>query len=55
MEITVISDEIQAISYAMEYAIKGSFIVVCSDGIQKSIEFITEIQQQTQQKFVNEF
>jgi cyanophycin synthetase len=55
MEIMVISDETEAISYAMEYAIKGSFIVVCSDEIQKSIKFITEIQQQNEQKFANEF
>ena len=31
IEIAVISDEVEALSYAMENAVKGSFIVVCSD------------------------
>ncbi len=48
MEVTIISDEVEALSYAMEYAIKGSFIVVCSDEVQKSIEFV-KAQQQAQQ------
>jgi cyanophycin synthetase len=34
MEITVISNEAEALSYATEYAIKGSFIVVSSDDVQ---------------------
>lgn len=41
MEIKVISDEIEAMNYAMEHATKGSFIVVSSDKISKSIEFIS--------------
>ena len=48
IEITIISDEIEALSYAMENAVKGSFIVVCSDEIQRSIEFVTTQQQEAE-------
>ena len=55
MEITIVSDEVEALSYAMEYAVKGSFIVVCSDEIQKSIEFVTAQQQQRESAMINTF
>jgi cyanophycin synthetase len=55
IEITVISDEVEALSYAMENAIKGSFIVVCSDEIQRSIDFVTVQQQKKQMAIMNEY
>lgn len=45
--ITVISDEIEALEYAMEHARKGTFIAVSSDQVQKSIEFIRHKQKAT--------
>jgi cyanophycin synthetase len=39
--ISVISDELEAIAHAMEHARKGTFIVVSSDDVQRSIEFVT--------------
>ncbi|MDP1801775.1 MAG: cyanophycin synthetase [Bacteroidota bacterium] len=38
--ITVISDELEAIQYALDHAQKGAFIVLCTDLIQESIEYI---------------
>ena len=52
IEITVISNEIEALSYAIENAIKGSFIVCSSDEIQKSIEFVTMQQQQSENAMI---
>jgi len=49
MEVTVISDEMEALSYAMEYAIKGSFIVVSSDETHKSIELVKQKQEEQKQ------
>jgi cyanophycin synthetase len=49
MEVTVISDETEALSYAMEYAIKGSFIVVSSDETHKSIELVKQKQEEQKQ------
>lgn len=39
-DVPVISDEIEALAYAMENAGRDSFIVLCSDEIQLSIDFI---------------
>ncbi len=38
--ITVISDELEAIQYAIDHAPKGAFIVLCTDEINESIEYI---------------
>jgi cyanophycin synthetase len=40
INITVISDEIDAIQYAMDIVKNNGFIVVCSDNIQKCIGFV---------------
>jgi cyanophycin synthetase len=42
VEPLIISDEVEALNYAMERAGKGTFIVSCSDEIQRSIEFVTQ-------------
>ena len=46
MAITVISDEMEALSYAIQHADKDSFVVNCSDEIKESIEFVMAQQQQ---------
>lgn len=38
--ITVISDELEAIQYAIDHAPKGAFIVLCTDSINESIDYI---------------
>jgi len=40
----IISDEQEALEYAMENAGKGTFIVLSSDQVQKSIDFVTQKQ-----------
>lgn len=45
MNITIISDELEALSHAIESADTGSFIVLASDEIQKSINFVRSQQQ----------
>jgi len=40
--INIISDELEAIQYAMDNARKGSFIVVLSDKVQESINYVAE-------------
>jgi cyanophycin synthetase len=49
MSVTVISDEIDAIRYAMENAQKGAFITTCTDKVQRSIDFVTNALMQEQQ------
>jgi cyanophycin synthetase len=39
-EILVISDEIEALAYAIEHAYKGTFIVVSTDNIKGSTEYV---------------
>jgi len=39
-KITVISDELEAVQYAIDHAQKGSFILFCSDNVQKSIDYV---------------
>ncbi|MCW3117462.1 MAG: cyanophycin synthetase [Chitinophagaceae bacterium] len=41
-EVVIVSDEIEALAYAMEHALKGALIIACSEEIQKSIDFLTE-------------
>ena len=43
-EITVISDETEALGYAIDNADRGTFIVLASDEIQKSIEYVMKRQ-----------
>jgi len=43
MPVAVISDEKDAIKYAIDIAKPGTFIMVCSDSVQKSIEFVTAL------------
>ncbi|MBL7912758.1 MAG: cyanophycin synthetase [Bacteroidia bacterium] len=38
--ITVISDELEAIQHAIDHAQNGAFIVLCTDDIQESIDYI---------------
>ena len=54
MEITVISDEIEALSFAIEHAGKNNFIVNCSDETKESIEFLKAKQQETEMVLVKE-
>ena len=42
LPVKIISDEIQAIQYAIDNARKGSFITVCSDKVHESIEYLTK-------------
>jgi cyanophycin synthetase len=46
MEVTVVSDEVEALAYAMQHAAKGAFIMVSSEDVQKSIEFLKMQKQQ---------
>jgi cyanophycin synthetase len=41
LPITIISDELEALKYAIDHASKGSFIVNSSEQIQSCIEFIS--------------
>jgi cyanophycin synthetase len=41
-EVTVISDEKDAIHYAMDNCPQGAFIVVCTDSVKNSLDFIAE-------------
>ena len=45
-EISVISDEVEALAYAMEHAHKGTFIVVSTDNIKGSTEYVMRQLQQ---------
>jgi cyanophycin synthetase len=40
--VTIISDELEAIAFAIENAEKDSFITVCTDKVKKSIEFVSQ-------------
>jgi len=55
MEIPVISNEFEAMQYAMQHARKGSFIVSSSDDIKRSIEFITAQQRVKEEVLINEY
>ena len=41
VDVNIISDEVDALAYAMDKASKGAFIVVCSDEIHRSIGYVT--------------
>ena len=38
-EVCIISDEIESIKYAIEYAISGEFILVCVDDVQNTLSY----------------
>jgi len=40
--VNVISDELEAIQFAMDTARQSAFIVDCSDKVQEAIDFVTE-------------
>jgi cyanophycin synthetase len=39
-KITVVSDELEAIQFAIDHAAKGSFILFCTDNVQESIDYV---------------
>jgi cyanophycin synthetase len=41
LPVHVVSDEIESIQYAMDHAREGSFIVLSSDGVHESIDYVT--------------
>ena len=43
--VNVISDECEAIQYAIDNAREGSFIVVCSEHVKETLEFVHQIQE----------
>jgi cyanophycin synthetase len=46
VRIKVISDELKAIEHAVRHAMPGSFIVVCSDKVQQSLEFAEQLKEE---------
>ncbi len=40
--VKIISEERDALQFAMDHAVKGSFITVCSDKVQSTIEFVSK-------------
>jgi cyanophycin synthetase len=40
---TIISDELEALKHAIKEASKGAFIVVCSDDIHNTIEYLSSL------------
>jgi cyanophycin synthetase len=40
--VTIISDELDAIKYAIDNAVKDAFIAVCTDKVQASIQFVSQ-------------
>lgn len=43
--VKIISDEIEAIKYAMDMAVLGSFIVVCSEKVSRTIDFLSGVKE----------
>ncbi|MBA3705199.1 MAG: cyanophycin synthetase [Bacteroidetes bacterium] len=41
-KITIVSDELEAIQYAIENAVKDSFIFVCTENVFKVVEYVTK-------------
>jgi cyanophycin synthetase len=54
MKVDIISDETEALCYAIDNAAKGSFIVVSSDETEKSIELVKAKQQEKETVSINE-
>ena len=40
-EVHVISDEVEAIAWCMEHCARGAFVVVCTEEVRPSIQFLT--------------
>lgn len=51
MPIKVISNEIEAIQYALDHAVKDAFITICADKIGSTIQYISEAQVKEKQGF----
>lgn len=51
MPVKVISNELEAIQYALENAVKDSFITICADKIGSTIRFVSEAQVKEKQGF----
>lgn len=45
-KITIISDEKEAISYAIDHATKGTLIVICSDMVQEALSLVTHYKEE---------
>ena len=53
ISIEIISDETEALNYAISNAVEKTFIVVCSDEIQKSTDLLIKMQDQKKERSVN--
>lgn len=51
MPVKVISDELEAVKYALDNAVKDSFITICADKIHDTIRFVSEAQVKEKQGF----
>jgi cyanophycin synthetase len=51
MPVKVISDEKEALTYAMQNAKPGSFITVCTDSVMESIDFVTAAWEKEEMKY----
>ena len=49
--VKVISNELQAVRYALDHAVKDSFITICADKIGSTIKFVSEAQMKEKQGF----
>lgn len=53
LQVTVISDEQEAIRYAAEHAKKDALVFVCSDDIQNSLSLLKNLKETEEQKLVD--
>jgi len=44
-KVTVVSNELEAIQYAIDHAVKDAFIFVCTDNVSEVIDYITQLHQ----------
>jgi len=51
LPVKVISNELEAIQYALDNAVKDAFITICADKIESTIDFVTEAQLKEKQGF----
>lgn len=49
--VKVISDELEAVQYALDHAVKDSFITLCADKISGTIRYVSEAQVKEKQGF----
>ncbi|MCW3083604.1 MAG: cyanophycin synthetase [Bacteroidetes bacterium] len=50
MPVKIISDEVEAVQYAIEHAVKGAFITICADKIQHTIRQVTNAKDLEEEK-----